>query len=785
MLLSGSNNKSKLLIFLKNKINIFQIPTLRCVSVNEINLFINEGIHEISKIFDNKNIAIRSSAADEDAQKSSSAGEYDSFLNVPSTNKDEVISSINSVIASYEKKRPLLSNDEIIIQEMVEETSMSGVIFTHDLNTGAPYYVINYDDKSGTTDSVTSGNSEHANRILYVHRESTDELRSKRFIELLNAVQELERVMGSKYLDIEFALGDDLTPYLLQVRPITTQSNWSKVVAHQVGETLKTTRLEVLNRFKRISGVYGKTTILGQMPDWNPVEMIGRAPRALAASIYQSIITNFAWSNAREIMGYSVPKAKPLMIMLAGQPFIDTRLSFHSFIPKQVSSTIAEKLVNHWVKLLKDSPELHDKIEFEVAITAYSFDMDKKIKNLLGDALNSKEKDEFKRAHLNHTIKLIKGENMGSIKKALDKIDSLKKKQLTSTSLQQLHDDCILLGTIPFSILARHGFIAKTILMSLKEIGIISDFDLSEIQASAHSVASEFVEDINSLNKGNLSRSIFMEKYGHLRPGTYDIMSPRYDQMKDLSSGESAFQKAKQKDFFVLSQKQKIQINNLLNECGFGDFNSDQLLHYIAEATVSREYSKFVFTRSVSDMLELIGSFAEKNNLTRNEISHVPLDNILDLIDNNVKVDIEKKLKKIANFESKKHDASVAIRLPQVLVDEAGVYVIPFQVNQPNFITNKKVTAFVISIESNTKGASLAGKIVIIEGADPGFDWIFSQRIEGLVTKYGGANSHMAIRCAEFGIPAAIGCGEQIFDSILKNKKIHLDCAAGLINPIH
>ena len=29
---------------------------------------------------------------------------------------------------------------------------------------------------------------------------------------------------------------------------------------------------------------------------------------------------------------------------------------------------------------------------------------------------------------------------------------------------------------------------------------------------------------------------------------------------------------------------------------------------------------------------------------------------------------------------------------------------------------------------------------------------------------YGGANSHMAIRCAEFNIPAAIGCGTLIYD---------------------
>ena len=41
-----------------------------------------------------------------------------------------------------------------------------------------------------------------------------------------------------------------------------------------------------------------------------------------------------------------------------------------------------------------------------------------------------------------------------------------------------------------------------------------------------------------------------------------------------------------------------------------------------------------------------------------------------------------------------------------------------------------------------------------------------SIKIKGLITKYGGVNSHMAIRCAELSVPAAIGVGEVIYNKI-------------------
>ena len=75
-------------------------------------------------------------------------------------------------------------------------------------------------------------------------------------------------------------------------------------------------------------------------------------------------------------------------------------------------------------------------------------------------------------------------------------------------------------------------------------------------------------------------------------------------------------------------------------------------------------------------------------------------------------------------------------------------------------------------------------KIVMIERADPGYDYLFTYSILGLITKYGGANSHMAIRCAELSIPAVIGCGEIMFERYSNSTIINIDSSNKLIKII-
>ena len=785
--------KAETLEKLKEKVSIFEIPSFFYFTVSEYKENKDIIYKKITKKFD-CNIVIRSSSIFEDGKDSSAAGEFESVLNINPSNKKDVNNAIKKVIESYSHKYS--DKNQILIQEMLTDTSMSGVAFTHDLNTGAPYYVINYDDESGSTDTVTSGKGEYSNRTLYIHRESTLKLNSDRFKKLISAIQELESIQASKYLDIEFALSNELKPYLFQVRSITTHSSVNLSLNKNINSSLKVIETSLKNHLKRIEGIYGETSVFGQMPDWNPVEMIGRAPRALASSLYKLIITDNAWRIARKKMGYATPSGQKLMKIFAGQPFIDTRLSFHSYLPMGIEHRIANKLVDHWVKKLSSSPELHDKIEFDVAITAYSFDFEEKVENLIGDALNKEDKETFKKLHISQTKKLIKGGSDGSLDSALNMVNVLKEKKYSNQSNHtNLHhqfiemiDDCINLGTIPFSILARHGFIAKTILLSLVNKRILTYKEMDQIQGGVYTIASELVDDMNALNIGVLDIQDFMKKYGHLRPGTYDILSQRYDQMDGFSSDSSKIHSSESKKIkepFKFKKNQKYKINNLLNMDGFGSFDADDLLKYIQKAIEGREYGKFIFTKTLSDLIEKIAYYGESINLTRSDLSNIPIENIL----KSFKLESTKEkynyLRGISEDEENKHKVSVAIRLPQLLIDTSSVYIVPFQVSQPNFITNQKITSSIQLLDSNNESINMNNKIVLIEGADPGYDWIFSQNIAGLITKYGGANSHMAIRCAEFGIPAAIGCGEQRYNAIKNSKQVHLDCSAGLLMPIN
>lgn len=789
--MGSKRSKGQTLDYLTTRLGLFVVPKILLISsatwVAEPRL----ALDQIQAQFGDRRLAVRSSASDEDGEGEAHAGDYESVLNVSAADRDALSVAISTVIASYSRRHRALALDEVIVQEMVGNVVLSGVCFTHELNGGAPYYVVNYDDESQTTVSVTSGTGEYANRTLYIHRGATSNLRSERFRPLINAILELERVLESDFLDVEFAMDEDLQPYLLQARSISTRTNWNRGLSKRVNAELSGIQRFVSERFKPQHGVYGNTTVFGQMPDWNPAEMIGRAPRSLAHSLYRKLITDNSWRAARREMGYSVPTGQPLMVSLAGQPFVDTRLSFHSYLPSQVPASIATKLVDEWVGRLADNPELHDKVEFDVAITCFSFDINERLAKLASELSNS-EREDYRQALLDLTVPLIKGDGKGSISHALKRVDKLAVFNSPPpdgdlSALFRMVEECSRLGTIPFAILARHAFIAKTLLLSLVNRGVLSSDDVDRFQGSVSTVAGEMLSDIRSVQGGYMPQQDFLDRYGHLRPGTYDILSQRYDQMDSLGQTLSKRVEANENPIeeFSLTTMQRINLESLSEAEGLSEISAEELLTYCAEAIAGREYGKFVFTRTVSAMIELVAVNGESHGLSREEISHIPLETFMEISHTSSPATIEDKLRLVATENAEFHRVTSAVRLPQVLLDTAGVHVVPFQVSQPNFVTSKEVSAAAVHLKLGEPVPDLSDQIVLIENADPGYDWIFAHSIAGLVTKYGGANSHMAIRCAEFGIPAAIGCGEQHFDSLTQADHISFDCSVGFIVASH
>ena len=71
-----------------------------------------------------------------------------------------------------------------------------------------------------------------------------------------------------------------------------------------------------------------------------------------------------------------------------------------------------------------------------------------------------------------------------------------------------------------------------------------------------------------ALDKQSLSKTDFLKKYGHLRPGTYEITSLRYDDDPDSYFDWSKTIELEQSEPLVLNRNQKEQIDKTLTRLG-------------------------------------------------------------------------------------------------------------------------------------------------------------------------------------------------------------------------
>lgn len=772
------------------------VPDILYFSVEDFEADECATVDRVREKFGSHELVIRSSAQGEDSADCSMAGAFHSCLRVDASDPDAIRTAIKKVRDSYGKGN---GTDQILVQPMIGNIEMSGVIMTRDIDHGSPYYVINYDDESGSTDSVTGGTGINKTVLVFRHCKP-EQIRSKRIRQLVDMVREVETFFPDQALDIEFCTTRSGKLYLFQVRPMTVTANWNSAIETEISNRLAHVEQFVRDRSHPRSGVSGQKTILGEMPDWNPAEIIGTTPRPLAASLYREIVTRKIWRVAREEMGYQRLPGEELMVVVGGRPFIDVRNSFNSFLPEGLDENLKEKLINAWIDRLDNLPHLHDKVEFDIAQTCLDFTFDENFSTRYEDALSADEYSTFRKAVAELTRKNVTMDEKGSLACALQKITSLESQQrqvkfdwhsITGTldiltNVRSLLDDCGRHGTLPFSGIARHAFMAESLLRSAIARGALSASRVKDFKQGVRTVTSELTADLAGVGAGRLSEIEFMERYGHLRPGTYDIMSLRYADRKDLFDQSLIPDRHERATDFELTASERSAISKLLKEAGLQDLGVDDLFQYAHHAIVGREHAKFVFTRHLSDALEGLAEWGQRLGFSRDDLSYLDLDDILNLLTHPVMGSLEEHLQNRISEGRRRVELAGALRMSFLIRSPEDVYVVPLYRSAPNFVGTGRIEGSVVALSATTSGeVDLKNRIICIENADPGFDWIFTKGILGLITKYGGVNSHMAIRCAEFGLPAAIGCGDQIFERLISAGNVELNCGNKILRPIY
>ena len=748
------------------------IPKLKIYSCNDFLQNEKKIVNDIIQNFKSK-IAIRSSSQEEDQFNKSNAGKYSSFLNVDIKNYWIIKDKINEVINSYKKNK---HNQVFFIQEMVNEIKISGVLLTRNLENYSKCININY--HVGSDSSVVTSGKENTKNLIFVPNSKFKI--DNRFNKLLRITYKLIATFNEEDLDLEFAIDKKNKIYILQVRKLIVPKKFlsntldlRKIYTH-LGK--KINKLQ-----KKHYSLRGASTFFGVMTDWNPAEIIGIKPKPLALSLYRELVTDHVWSENRKIYGYRDLSQFHLMTTFYGTPFIDIRIDFNSWLPKELPNKLSEKIINIYLKDFKSKQYLHDKVEFEILFTCYTLDTEKKINTRFKTFLtlpekkiliNSLKKINFKalkqiKNDLNCTKELIKRQNL--IKKSsLYYIDKV----------YWLLEDCKKYGTLSFAGIARCAFISTDILNSFVNEKIFTENDRLKFLSSIKTITSELNEDILKDKKE------FINKYGHLRPGTYEITSLNYKtNFKNYFGGYSKSKKIYNGVHeYKFSQKQKVAINKFIKKTKIYK-NFEDLISFIKNSIKYREYSKFIFSKNIDMIFENLESFGKKFDLKKDDLSYLNINTFLDLYFNFSSFKSVKSLKKNIKENKTEYIANQKIILPDVITSEKDLFLQVKKKTKVNFISNKIITAKLFEYKEINIRKKING-IVCIENADPGYDFLFTKNIKGLITKYGGQNSHMAIRCAELNLPALIGVGDEAYKKIIKNKSIKIDCVLRKIDLI-
>ena len=727
-------NKAKNLEYVAKNTDI-EIPYFKEIYLNEL-----KNIENIVDSFSQK-IMIRSNSSSEDKEYSSSAGKYLSIGPIERNDLETIKKSWEMVVGSYEEQ----DNQSVIFQNYIENAKSVSVLTSYKVGSDSAYRTFSTYYGS-ETDAITSGKYSEINNF-FMHR-SFDILPKKyeKYNVYLKIITQLEDLFKNKQLDIEMVLDKNNSPQLLQVRPLMGKKLNKKSIFDEknaIDRNLK--NYKKLN--KTTADRFGTNQIYSNMSDMNPAEMIGKKPDNIAFGLYKFMFTDTTWNIQRGEFGYRKYSGGKLMELFNNVAYINVNHSLNSFLTRSLQKESCEEIINYQLNKLKENPHLHDSIEFDISRSSYVFDtveeFSKEYKNIISPSEIIKWHNDLIQIDTQNKSTLEKNKKIIlSTFSKLDKSFEYSKKE----NIKLIRDTMAL----PFTHHSRLGFVYFAQLNSLLEKEVITEDQKKLLLLSVNSISTKMKADAYEVKIGKKTLEGFLDVYGHIRAGNYNLLSSNLK--NNLNFTESLINNSEQplednilpKDIYT-----NIEEYFTINEI---PLKASAWIDMFQEGISTRENSKFYYTKGIDGILNEV---SEKNTSDRE---------LFDLLD------IE------FNEENTSDMRLMNVLMPDLITSNEDFYFYEEMSKNGNYIGQGTVIGDVLLIDNEAnRPNNLENKIVVIPAADPGWDWIFNYKIKSLVTKYGGPNSHMAIRCAEHNIPAILGVGENNFTVISNSKSLEID----------
>lgn len=704
----------------------------------------------------NDKFAVRSSAVDEDVPGESSAGKNLSLLDISRTN---VKSAVREVFNSYASRRP---GDEVLIQEFVDDAFLSGVGISHTSIPGFTQLRVEYNIGSDTS-AVTGGGvlPEVIHTRLFTdsnfESRKTPTIEWNQFFSIFELIQGL---VGDYDLDVEFCFSKSRGWTIFQSRKLR-ESQYG-VLQVQESEIDK----ELRDLFPTSDGATNGRPVYGAMPDWNPAELLGNTTPRLDSSLFSYLVTDSAWSQGRAELGYRDCRNNMKLSSAVGtRTYIDVRASARSLIPSNVSSEIADKTVVGMMEKLWRQPELHDRVEFDVYVAEFTARARGKLEDLGLMHFEIQDYLYSLRALTRRAIRSplpTKEKFESDFKKSQSSVDDLSEPSNSQLSLA-LRSLLITerdIGWNEYSKTSRLAFMAHSILRDAEVVGELGQSEIDRFLGQINSPAKELKRTLRSGDEQRL-----LEIFGHLRPGNFNITSKRADFGDMLSNlrNHNSFYNSRT-DNFVRGKFFELPQFETLNQL---EISSKEFSDWALFAIENREWHKFFLAKGLDLVLSLISTLASRNGLSLDDVAHLTISELCMLEDfQSLDLDSLIRQRRALKFGLDRID------FPYLFYSFSSALTFENSIVQATYIGTDSRNCAPVEFDGNL--ASLKGKILLLESADPGYDFLLASDISGLITAYGGENSHMAVRCREIGLPAAIGIGKEEFGVLLKAKNIQI-----------